>query len=308
VGYVHAASSTGVVDLTHGRPFVLRRALAAALLAAASLALAPGTASAAPGQEPPQNTFRAFYAVSGLFEFPGGRQGSYLLSEQRDASQDGWSASLHVTTWTYGDCGGWPCQENFLTGQATLDADDVDFSRNLSHASVTDVPVVLQEMGWSWPGGLTYTDVEEIVVSLRVVGSGAIDRIVYHGDLCGDGQTACQAMRIVAERAVTGTVTVGGDVATTATTIQYVQVAETAPKATEGGTQPLPPADGGAYPTPPADSTQYPAPPADGSTDYPPPPPPPLDGSDPLPPVSGSESVPTETTADTGSLEVGAPS
>lgn len=242
---------------------MIRRTLPLLAAAAAAFALVPGTASAAPGQAPPQNAFWADYSVSGLVELSERRQVQYSLVEHRDAHQDGWSASLSLSTWTYRPCGRGQCQDDYLTGHVELDAEDVLFDRNLSQASVTDVPVMMRSMGWSWPGGLTYTDVDEVVVSLQFDASGKISRSVYHGDLCSDGQTACQANRLTASRTASGTVTVDAEAVPASTTIQYMQSAETAPKLTEGGTQPPPPADGNYPPLSGADGG-YPPPPADG--------------------------------------------
>jgi hypothetical protein len=243
---------------------LLRRVLAVAL-AAAIFAVVPGAASAAPHQDAPKNTFRADYAVSGQVTLPDGRQAQYSLAEHRDAASGGWTASLYLSTWTYRDCGMWQCQENLLIGQTALDADDVHFARNLSQARAVDVPVVLQSWTWSWPEGGTYTDVEEVTVSLEFTSSGPVSRSNYHGDLCSDGQTACQANSLQSSRDAVGTLTVGEQVVPTSASIQYMQSNETAPKPVEGDGQPLPP--GGEYPPPPP-AGEYPPPPVgDGASE-----------------------------------------
>jgi hypothetical protein len=86
-------------------------------------------------------------------------------------------------------------------------------------------------------------------------------------------------MRIESSRAATGTLTVGAQVASASASMLFTQGAETAPKETEGGTQPLP-GDGGEYPPPPPGDGEYPPPPADGGY-----------------------LVPSETRVDTGSVE-----
>jgi hypothetical protein len=214
---------------------------------AAVVALVPGAASAAPGQDPPKNTFRADYSVSGVVELPDGRQAQYSLAEYREAAQDGWTAVLYLSTWTERDCGDWQCQDDYVSGQTTLDAKDVHFARNLSAARAIRVPVMLQTFEWTWPDGFTYTDVEEVIVSVDFTGSGAVNRSNHHGDLCSDGQTACQAMSIRSSRPAVGTLTVGDQVAHTSAVIGYGQYAETAPKPV---TTTPPPGDGEIPPPP----------------------------------------------------------
>lgn len=243
---------------------MLRRSLPVAATAAAAFVLVPGAASAAPDQPPPENTFWADYGVYGQVALPDGRQAQFALGEHRGASKDGWTASLSLTTWTDRDCGWWQCQDDMMSGHVELDADDVHFSRNLTEAWVADVPVTLQSWTWSWPEGATLAGEEEVLVSVHFTGSGPVSRSVHHGDMCSDGQTACQAMHLQSTREAVGSVTVGDQVASTSASIQYMQIAETAPKSVEGDGQPLPP--DGEYPPPPSgDGEYYVPPPTDGS-------------------------------------------
>ncbi len=165
----------------------LRRLLPAVLLTSAALAV-PGTASAAPVDDPVTASRFTSAGAHGEVALPDGRVASVSLDQYRASERDEWQGFLYVSLVT--PCTTFPCTGGLTVGSTTLTDDQIDVDRHLEQASVADVPLTLST--GSHVPGTGYTRTEEVVtVSLTFTGTGEVDRAVHHGDQCGDGSTPC---------------------------------------------------------------------------------------------------------------------
>jgi hypothetical protein len=210
---------------------VLRRSLAVAALAAATVVLVPGTASATPEPAPVENIFSASYGANTEVVLPDGRHAQVYLGEYRGASEDGWRGQLSVSLWSETPCwGGRTCQTGRVSGYTQLTDDQADFGRNLDSASATGIPVTIGSWLYTPGVGMTRTE-EQLTVSVEFTGTGQVERDTYRGDMCGDGGRECQSIRVDSHRGATATVSVDDQVATGEGSLSYTQgVDAAAPK------------------------------------------------------------------------------
>jgi hypothetical protein len=203
---------------------VLRRSLPIASVAAAAVALLPGTASAVPGGAPVDNTFSASYSANAELVLPDGRHASVWLGEHRGASQAGWRGQLNLTVWSEYTC--WEiytCQEGYASGYAELTDEQVTFGRSLATASATDVPITLGTSSWDPETGEFRTSQETVTVSVLFTATGAVERSASHGKVCGDGERECQSVRLYVNREATATVTLGDQAGVGGGSMSYAQ-------------------------------------------------------------------------------------
>jgi hypothetical protein len=199
-----------------------RRALPVAV-AAAALVLVPSTASATPVQAPVENIFGAGYSADSRVVLDDGRHATVWIGEYRGAPRDGWEREIYVSVWSEYTCYEiYTCQTPAASGGATLTGQQVDFSRDLRQASVTDVPLTLRTWAYDPVSGYTSTE-ESVVVSASFTGTGEVTRNATHGDLCGDGGRTCESIRITANRGAEATVTLDDRTGTGSGALSYMQ-------------------------------------------------------------------------------------
>jgi hypothetical protein len=196
-----------VVGLTPGDTFVLRRALAVAF-AAASIALVPAAASAAPEQAPVSTTTGSSYSAYTQFQLEDGRQVNASIGQFRDSGSRQWQRSLSVSISKY--CYPVACDAGTGYAYVTLSEDQVSFDRGLREFALPELTVTLQRMSsWDPVTGPTYTE-EEVSIDLVFTGTGPVDRWAEHGKICGDGERECESIRNYASRDAIATVTLDG--------------------------------------------------------------------------------------------------
>jgi hypothetical protein len=215
---------------------MLRRALPVLSAAAAALVLVPGSASATPAPAPVENTFGGGYSADVRVVLSDGRHATAWLGEFGGPRQYEPDRELYLTVWSEYTCYEvYTCQGPQASGLATLTAEQLDFSRDLRGASVTDVPVTLQSWSYDPTDGYTSTQ-ESVTVSVVFTGTGEVSRTTEKGELCGDGSRECQSIRISASRGATGTVTLDGRTVSGEGSLSFVQgVDVAAPKFEDPG-------------------------------------------------------------------------
>lgn len=202
---------------------MLRRSLFLTAAAAVSVALVPGTASATPDPAPVENSFGGGYSADVRVVLSDGRHATAWLGEYGGPRQYEWDRELYLTVWSEYTCYEvHTCQGPAASGLATLTAEQLDFSRDLSGVSATDVPVTLQTWSYDMTDGYTSTQ-ETVTVSAAFAGTGEVSRTSDKGALCGDGSRECQSLRLSASRGATGTVTVDGRTGSGEGSLSFVQ-------------------------------------------------------------------------------------
>jgi hypothetical protein len=191
---------------------LLRRALPAAL-AAAAFVLIPSTASATPEPAPVENYMFTGYYGEAEAVLADGRTVQVSLGESRGTGPEV-SAQLYVNTFRKRPCTWGPgiCQTDLAGGPVEVTAEQVNFSRSLGSASVTDVPVTFMHRTWG-PNGPTTVE-EHVAISVVLTGTGPVTRDAYRGEMCGDGSRECQSIRVEASRAAVSEITFGEEAVT----------------------------------------------------------------------------------------------